>query len=65
MHPLRSSATVYWLDVFTRQVYLDVLAESVDYCRANKGMELYAYCFTLSNTREILQSKLALPDFTG
>jgi hypothetical protein len=36
-----SFATAYWLDVFTRQVYFDVLAESINYCRKVKGMELY------------------------
>jgi putative transposase len=37
-----SFATVYWLDVFTRQVYFNVLEESIDYCRAEKGMEVFA-----------------------
>ncbi|AXT52776.1 transposase [Aquimarina sp. BL5] len=39
-----SFATVYWMDVFSRQVYFSVLAESLDYCRKEKGMEIYAYC---------------------
>lgn len=40
-----SFATVYWIDVFTRAQYFKVLADSVDYCRAEKEMELFAYCF--------------------
>ena len=40
-----SFATVYWIDVFTREKYFTILAESVSYCRKNKGMEVYAYCF--------------------
>ncbi|MEE9363067.1 MAG: transposase [Cellulophaga sp.] len=51
-----SFATVYWLDVFTRQLYFDVLAESVNYCRAEKGMELYAYCFMPSHVHLIFRS---------
>ncbi len=51
-----SFATVYWLDVFTRQVYLDVLANSVSYCRAEKGMELYAYCFMPSHVHFVFRS---------
>lgn len=51
-----SFATVYWLDVFTRQIYFNVLAESVDYCRANKGMELYCYCFMPSHIHFIFRS---------
>jgi hypothetical protein len=39
-----SFATVNWIDVFTRQLYFDVLAESINYCRAEKGMELYCNC---------------------
>jgi len=44
-----SFATVNWIDVFTRQVYFDVLAESISYCRKEKGMELYCYCFMPSH----------------
>ncbi len=33
-----SFATVYWIDVFTRETYFKVLADSVSYCRKNKGM---------------------------
>ncbi|WP_298481361.1 transposase [uncultured Maribacter sp.] len=40
-----SFATVYWINVFTRQEYFNILLESIDYCRKEKGMELYAYCF--------------------
>jgi len=51
-----SFATVYWLDVFTRQVYFDVLAESVNYCRKEKGMEVYAYCFMPSHVHLVFRS---------
>ena len=51
-----SFATVYWIDVFTRQVYFDVLADSVNYCRSEKGMELYCYCFMPSHIHFIFRS---------
>ena len=51
-----SFATVYWLDVFTRQPYFDVLVKSVEYCRAEKGMELYAYCFMPSHVHFVFRS---------
>jgi REP element-mobilizing transposase RayT len=51
-----SFATVNWIDVFTRQVYFDVLAESVSYCRKEKGMELYSYCFMPSHVPFIFRS---------
>ncbi|MFL1013667.1 REP-associated tyrosine transposase [Flavisericum labens] len=51
-----SFATVNWIDIFTRQIYFNILAESVDYCRAEKGMELYAYCFMPSHCHFIFRS---------
>ncbi|WP_308990631.1 transposase [Mariniflexile litorale] len=51
-----SFATINWIDVFTRQAYFNVLAESVNYCRAEKGMELYAYCFMPSHVHFIFRS---------
>ncbi len=51
-----SFATVYWIDVFTREYYLKILAESIDYCRAEKGMELFAYCFMPSHIHFIFRS---------
>ncbi|AFU67263.1 transposase, IS200 family [Psychroflexus torquis ATCC 700755] len=65
-----SFATVYWLDIFTRQVYFNVLEESIEYCRAEKGMEVYAYCFMPSHVHLIFRSSNEDPsglirDFKG
>ncbi|SEB38765.1 REP element-mobilizing transposase RayT [Tenacibaculum sp. MAR_2009_124] len=51
-----SFATVNWIDVFTRQVYFDILVESISYCRENKGMELYCYCFMSNHVHFIFRS---------
>lgn len=51
-----SFATVYWIDVFVRQIYLDILVDSVNYCRTKKGMELYCYCFMPSHLHFIFRS---------
>lgn len=51
-----SFATVCWVDVFTRQVYFDVLVDSITYCRKSKGMELYAYCFMPNHIHLIFRS---------
>ncbi|AXG71766.1 hypothetical protein KORDIASMS9_04024 [Kordia sp. SMS9] len=56
-----SFATVNWIDVFTRQMYFDVLAASVNYCRAEKGMELYCYCFMPSHVHFIFRSSTGQP----
>ncbi len=36
-----SFATVYWLDIFVREVYCNTVVESLGYCRKNKGLEIY------------------------
>ena len=51
-----SFATVYWLDVFTSHIYFDVLTESINYCRAKEGMELYSYCFMPNHLHLIFRS---------
>jgi hypothetical protein len=33
-------ATVYWIDVFTRQRYKNIIVESLQYCQAKKGYNL-------------------------
>jgi REP element-mobilizing transposase RayT len=34
---------VDWVDVFTRQVYRDIILSSLEYCVKNKGLVLHAY----------------------
>lgn len=47
-------ATVGWVDVFTRNMYKDVLIESLKYCQTNKGLELYAYCIMTNHVHLII-----------
>lgn len=56
-----SFATVYWMDIFTRECYFKVLADSVDFCRKEKGMELFAYCFMPSHIHLIFRSNNEAP----
>lgn len=35
---------VDWVDVFTRKEYKVVIAESLNYCIANKGLDVFAWC---------------------
>ena len=65
-----SFATVNWIDVFTRVDYFDTIITSLDYCRKNKGMELYGYCIMPSHVHLIFRSSLGDPsglmrDFKG
>ncbi len=65
-----SFATVNWIDVFTRDIYFSAVIESLDYCRKNKGMEIYGYCIMPSHIHLIFRSSLGDPsglmrDFKG
>ena len=65
-----SFATVYWIDVFIRDAYFCIITESLDYCRKNKGMEIYGYCIMPSHVHLIFRSSLNDPsglirDFKG
>ena len=52
-----SFATVYWLDVFTRDHYCYALLESLAFCRTNKGMEIYAWCIMTNHVHLIFRAK--------
>ena len=65
-----SFATVNWIDVFTRVEYFDIVIESLDFCRKNKGMEIYGYCIMPSHVHLIFRSENEDPsglirDFKG
>jgi putative transposase len=65
-----SFSTVYWIDVFTRVDYFDIIIESLDFCRKNKGMDIYGYCIMPSHIHLIFRSALGDPsglirDFKG
>ncbi|GAB3200455.1 REP element-mobilizing transposase RayT [Pontibacter aydingkolensis] len=51
-----SFAVVYWIDVFTREEYFALLTDSLDYCRKNKGMEIYAWCIMPSHVHLIFRA---------
>ena len=52
-----SFATVYWLDVFVRDEYFMKLVESLDFCRKQKGMEIYCWCIMPSHVHLIFRAK--------
>jgi len=65
-----SFATVNWIDVFTREEYFSEMTASLDYCRKEKGMEIYGYCIMPSHVHLIFRSSLGDPsglmrDFKG
>jgi len=49
-----SFAVVYWIDVFIRNEYKDVVLESCRYCQREKGMVVYAWCIMTSHVHLII-----------
>jgi putative transposase len=43
-----------WIDVFTRDEYRNIFVDSVKYCQANKGLEVYAWCIMPSHIHLIV-----------
>lgn len=65
-----SFAIVNWIDVFTREEYFSEVIASLEYCRKEKGMEIYGYCIMPSHIHLIFRSSLGDPsglirDFKG
>ncbi len=52
-----SFATVYWIDVFIRELYFEKMVESLAYCRREKGMEIYCWCIMPSHVHLIFRAK--------
>jgi REP element-mobilizing transposase RayT len=47
---------VDWIDVFTRQVYRDIIIDSLKYAIENKGLDIFAYVIMLNHIHLIAQS---------
>jgi putative transposase len=54
---------VYWVDVFSRAIYRDILIESLKYCQQEKGLEIFAYVI-MSNHVHLL-ARSACEDLSG
>ena len=52
-----SFATVYWIDVFIREEYEEVILESWKYCQEKKGLEIYGWCIMTSHIHMIIGTK--------
>lgn len=52
---------MYWIDVFTREEYFAIVTDSLDYCRKNKGMEIYAWCIMSSHVHLTFRAKANNP----
>jgi len=46
-----------WIDVFTRKEYKIVVADSLNFCIANKGLELFAWCLMSNHIHLVCRAK--------
>ena len=56
-----SFATINWIDVFVREQYFQIMLQSLDFCRKNKGMEIYSWCIMPSHVHLIFRAQQANP----
>jgi REP element-mobilizing transposase RayT len=52
-----SFATVYWIDVFIRNTYKNILIDSWKYCQKEKGLDIYGWVIMTSHVHMIIGSK--------
>jgi REP element-mobilizing transposase RayT len=50
-----TSTIVQWIPLFTRKAYIDILLDSLKFCRSNKGLKIFAYVI-LDNHLHLLVS---------
>ena len=51
---------VDWIDVFTRQEYVDIVLNNLEYCRHHKGLEVFSYCVMPSHLHLIVRRRSGL-----
>ena len=49
---------VRWIDIFTRQVYRDIVIDSLRFCQQNKGLEIYAFVIMSNHIHLLLRSDI-------
>jgi putative transposase len=52
-----SFAVVGWIDVFVRNIYRDIVVDSIAYCQREKGLIVYAWCIMTSHVHMIIGTK--------
>ena len=51
-----SFSVVYWIDLFIRNEYREILIESWKYCQKEKDLEIYGWCIMTSHIHMIISS---------
>ncbi len=57
-----SYAVVYWIDLFIREEYREILIKSWKHCMDTKGLEIYGWCIMTSHVHMIIGSNKERPE---
>jgi REP element-mobilizing transposase RayT len=52
-----SFAVVNWIDLFVRDCYCMTFIDSLNYCRKQRGMEIFAWCIMPSHVHLVFRAK--------
>lgn len=50
-------SVIYWIDIFTRKDYRDIIVNSLNYCIQNKGLDVYAWVIMSNHVHLIVGCK--------
>jgi len=56
-----SFATISWIDVFTREAYMNLITDAITHCRHEKGMDCFAYCIMPSHVHMMFRDQNTNP----
>ena len=56
-----TSTVVDWMDVFTRPLYKHILVDSLAYCQASKGLDIYAWVLMTNHLHLIAGMRDGIP----
>lgn len=48
---------VHWIDLFIRDIYRELIIDSLNYCQKYKGLNIHAYCIMSSHLHLILSAR--------
>ncbi len=51
-----TSTIIEWIPVFTKREYCDIIVQSLNYCRQNKGLRLFAYVIMPDHVHAVASS---------
>lgn len=50
-------SVVHWIDVFTRNIYREILLNSFKFCQQNKGLRIHAFVIMTNHVHMIVSAK--------